>query len=459
MSSDNNVSYDAANVVLNPWQKFCYSSGALVDNVPWGLIMSFLLFFWTDVLMIPATVCGTFLLVTKLWDAINDPIVGFLADKTNTKMGRYRPWLWAFIPMLIFTALCFLKIPGASLVVQCAFSFGIYFCMVFFFTAFDIPHTALMASLTLDGNSRASLATYRMFFGCGCNLVIAGAFTGMTGMLGKGDVAKGYFLTTVIFCIVMVPFALLCIRGTKERVPVQSGEKVSFSEALASLKGNRPAKCLFVAFLAYGTMGGLTGAARMYYFTYYVGDLSKFSANIVAFLLGMTVGTLICNFMMRFVKNKRTTPMISWIIAAICVFAATFTRNMTLFNVLTFLFGAFASSGLTGLYAMVPDVTEYAQVKSGVRAGGVLFSVVNFGSKFGMAFSGAIFGWVLGSMGYVAGAAQPQSLLNVMNWSMNGMCGIVLVVAIVAMVFYNLDKKTHAELVQKLQTKSHEHIA
>ncbi len=449
--------YASANVKIKPKEIFCYASGAFADNICWGMIMSFMMFFWTDMLFIPAGVAGTFMLITKLWDAVNDPIIGTIADRNcSKKHGQYRPWLLAGIPMLLLNALCFLKLPGASLNLQMVYSFVVYFLFILAFTAFDIPQTSLMSKMTLNAQSRGSLGSWRMILGFFSNMILTACFTSLAATAGQGDMAKGYFIGALVFNLLMLPFVYINYRGCKERVPFTPQEAVSVRESLKSLKNNRPVICLFLAFLSWGMAGGINSSARMYYWTYYVGNQGGFPLNITLYILGMLIGAFLCNAMIARVSNKRTVTLILWVGALIACFVNFFLpihtpSGLFAFQALTFAFGVCGGGGFTALYGMVPDITEYTQLKYGNRSGAFLFAFVNFGSKFGIAFLTALFGWVMGGLGYAPGAVQSDTVLFTMNLFLNTIAGLVLLLGIIALLFYNLDKKTHASIVEALE--------
>ena len=177
-----NASVAEASVKLTFAQKLPFASGALGCSFIFTAIMSFLTFFWTDIALIPATVASGFLMITKLWDAINDPIIGYLSDRTQTRFGRYRPWVLSCIPTAVLGVLTFTIIPGLGQRGQMWFSLIAYFLFVLSNTCGEVPGNGLLAAVTTDPDSRISTVAFRQcgsFIGSivvGAMLLPMGAF-------------------------------------------------------------------------------------------------------------------------------------------------------------------------------------------------------------------------------------------------------------------------------------------
>ncbi len=156
---------------LNFGRKAGYACGDFACNMSWSLIGSYLVFFLTDVALINATVVGAVIFISKFWDAVNDPVVGSLADKTHSRWGRYRPWvIFAFIPMLIFNVLTFTTNLNWSEGFRTFWGLGMYFILVLLYTMVNVTYSAMPAMMTRDTETRSALSSYRM----------TGAFLAMT---------------------------------------------------------------------------------------------------------------------------------------------------------------------------------------------------------------------------------------------------------------------------------------
>ena len=145
---------------LNVWRKIGYGCGDFACNMSWSLISAYLMFFYTDVAMLNGTIVAAIMFISKFWDALNDPVVGSLADHTNSKWGRYRPWvMFSFIPMLVFNVLTFTTNPDWSETARTWWGLGMYFILVLLYTMVNVTYSAMPATLTRDTETRSALSS------------------------------------------------------------------------------------------------------------------------------------------------------------------------------------------------------------------------------------------------------------------------------------------------------------
>jgi sugar (glycoside-pentoside-hexuronide) transporter len=436
-----------------------FAAGDFGNNFSWSLIGSYLMFFMTDVAMIPAAMVGTVMLVSKAWDAINDPIVGALADNTKTRWGRYRPWiLFSCVPMLFFNVMCFTTSASWSQGFRTVWAFGAYFILVLLYTMVNIPYSAMPATLTLSAVDRSKLASTRM----------AGAYLAMTTLsfltlrlvnwVGAGNPQKGYQTTAIIFSCIALPCYIFCFASQKEVVNV-AYRKTSYGKLFKVLKGNTPTMLCLIAFVAWGVRAG-GSAARMYYFRYVAGNTLIFANNATISSIASIMGTLSLTFLVGKVKNKGTLAAWAFIIDA-ALMAAMFWVPITRSGgvIVYYVLNAFAGfcSGLilSSMFGIMPDLSEYTAYYYGVHAAGFLSSFINFAMKFGSAFATAAAGWVLAGIGYQPNVEQTPRTLFAINFMVHIFVALVTVVSGVAMLAYKLDKKTHQDLSDKLARNEH----
>lgn len=209
-------------------RKLAFASGELVYNLPWMLVSSFLAFFMTDVALIPAAAVSILFLVCRIWDAINDPMIGSMADRTKSKMGRYRPWmLGGAIGLLPLVTLLFWAHPDWSVGARTAYGCILYFITVVAATAWNIPFSALNGVISPYPQERASFASYRI---CVSSLACALATAIFIPLMMKfggaeGDVVHGYHWAAIIVCAIAVPFVFTAVLGTKELVKAPQAEE------------------------------------------------------------------------------------------------------------------------------------------------------------------------------------------------------------------------------------------
>lgn len=445
-------------------RKFAFASGELVYNLPWMLVSSYLAFFMTDIALIPATAVSVLFLVCRVWDAINDPMIGSLADRTNTKMGRYRPWmLFGAIGLLPLVILLFWAHPDWSESARTIYGCALYFIVVVFATSWNIPFSALNGVVSPYPRERASFSSYRIFISSiACSLATAIFIPLVTNFSGsEGDTVRGYLLATVVVCALAVPFVFTAILGTKEVVkapPKQKGEKMSFKAMANCFLKNPPLLIVCVAFFAYGFLNYGRMTVGMYYFTYVWGDTSLFTLYATVNGLICAVAAFFSAHLVKLCRGKRGAMLFSY--------AAAFVLNMILFFltpdrssatlVMVLLLGTGIFNGFCTalLYGMIGDTVEYGQWKTGIRADGLCSSGTSFMLKLGGAIAPSMLLAMLAAFGYVEGAAvQTDGVLSTINVVMNLVPAILAAVSFVFFLFYKLDAKLHAQIIEDLKER------
>ena len=263
-------------------RKFAFASGELVYNLPWMLVSSYLAFFMTDVALIPASAVSILFLICRIWDAINDPMIGSLADRTNTKMGRYRPWmLGGAIGLIPLVVLLFWAHPDWSVGARTAYGCILYFVTVVASTSWNIPFSALNGVISPYPRERASFSSYRIFISSiACSVATALFIPFVTKFSGaEGNTVRGYLLAALVICCMAIPFVFTSILGTKEvvKAPPQQKQKFHAKEMAACFTKNPPLLIVCFAFLVYGFLNYGRMTVGMYYFTYVWGDVSLFT--------------------------------------------------------------------------------------------------------------------------------------------------------------------------------------
>lgn len=221
--------------------KVLYNCGDIGNSFSWGFVGSFLVIFYTDVFGISAAAVSLLLLVSRIWDGINDPIVGILADRTKSRWGRYRPWiLFGMFPLGIFTVLTFWAHPEFSSSGKLVYAYVTYFFLSFFNTVVIVPHASLISTMTQDPNERSKLAGMRMAFGFIGNTIVGILVIKMVPYFGQGNNVKGYLFTAFIMAFALaIPMFILDFSGTKEVVnPPLHQRKVPIIKLLKDVMRN-----------------------------------------------------------------------------------------------------------------------------------------------------------------------------------------------------------------------------
>jgi GPH family glycoside/pentoside/hexuronide:cation symporter len=459
---------------LSVVEKIGYGLGDTASNLYWKLFESFQLFFYTDVFGISAASAATMFFVTKLWDAVNDPMVGFLADRTKTAWGRFRPWLlWSAVPFAVTGILTFYT-PDLSPRGKLIYAYATYTLVFMAYTAINIPYGALMGVISGSSRERTSVSTYRFVlaffgglvvqkfteplveffgnrFGSGKMALVDGAQTLIT------DKQTGFFWTVVCYSAVAVVLFLITFWTTKERVQPVQARANRFSSDVSDLLSNRPWMVLFAVGLFQILCDWTRGSATAYYFTYYVGsEFGDFlAAGTVAGILGMLMTKPLTAI---FGKDRLLIAMNvakAMLIACFYFLDKEQVAWMYLLNTTAmFLSGPVPVL----LWAMYADVADYSEWKNGRRATGLVFSAATFSQKLGGALGAAVPGWALAVYQFrppVGGLRQEQSAETIQGivLMMSLFPALFLLGAIAAMFFYGIRPSVLQRIEADLATR------
>lgn len=447
---------EQANIILSPGRKALYALGDVGNNFSWTFISSFLMFFWTDIMGVGAAIAGTIMMLSRVWDAINDPLIGRAADRTKSKWGRYRPWIIRFtVPLAIINILCFTNMPIEDATGKAIYACVTFFILVLVYTCVNVPYSAMTASLTLNARDRGTLSSVRLFFAYGTALFITVFTLPLVNGFGGGDTASGFFKVAIMYSCIMIVLHVICFKGTKEVVEYPH-ENISLKECFKALKGNKPVWILAFAFMVYGLFNYGRSATSLYYFSYVAGDPMLYSTYSL-FNVGITMfGIFLTPFIARKFKNKATVPIIGYAMFGIGCISQFFVDPTTSAG-LGILYGTTALMAVGGgfgvamIYGMVPDTTEYTQHKYGLRAAGFISAIVNFFLKVGMAIGVSLTGWLMGALGYVANQAQNPAVLQGITFMFALLPGIMALVCVLMLRAYKLDNKTHENIINDLK--------
>lgn len=404
------------------------------------MITMYLTFFYTDVFGIPAAAMGALFLFSRIWDAVNDPIMGAIADRTNTKWGKFRPYLlWFAVPFALLAFLTFTT-PSFGAGAKIVYAWITYILMMMAYTAINIPYSALSGVITGDHRERTSLSAFRMGLANVGTLIVAAGTLPLVGMLGKGDQAKGFSLTMGVYGLIAVALFLICFRSTRERVAPPAGQKSSLKEDLKMLTKNKPWVIIFLVGVTTFTFFIVRMGVIMYYFTYVVGDQGKAG-------LFMTLGSItgiLAVFLTRPVSGqlgKKGTFILGQAIAIVSyiLFYHISPENITAIYLIQVVGTAGMMMTVPLIWAMIGDTADYAEWKFNMRKTGIIFSAATFSHKFGMGLGGALTGILLSAFGYQAGVAQTALALTGLKLMMSYVPAVGCALGILLMLLYPLN--------------------
>ena len=433
-------------------EKFGYSLGDLAANFVFQALLALQLDFYTHTFGLTAAQAGTMTLVIGLGGAFLNPVMGVIADRTNTRWGKFRPWLlWTSLPFGVICVLTFTTpniSPGAKIV----YAWTTYILLRVIYTVNNVPYASLNAVMTSDPDERNSISTYRQIAANSAGFIVASLAIPMARFFGHGNDARGYQYTMGLLSALSVIFFIVAFFSTKERIQPDPQQTTSLSRDLADLFKNRPWVVLFLATLFYFAAIVIRGNVMLPYFRFIPGNVDLYSwfngFGLAALLAGVACSTLVTKRMgkrLLFIASMTLAGLFS---AALLIIPPHATVTIIAFEVLRQF-----SFGLSGplIWSMMGDVADYGEWKTGRRASGTVTAAVVFALWAGLALGGAVAGWILDLYGFVSKAdvqsahAQSGILLTASIYA-----GLAFVAAAVCMFFYPISRELNQKIADEL---------
>lgn len=457
--------------------KLAYGAGDLGPAITANLLVVYLLIFFTQVAGLPAGLAGSILMIGKVWDAVNDPIVGTLSDRTQSRWGRRHPWMiFGAIPFGLFFFLQWLVPRFSADTTTNQWGLFWYYVIVAIlfntcYTAVNLPYTALTPELTQDYNERTSLNSFRFAFSIGGSILSLVLALGVFKVIQ--DPSQQYLALAGICTVLAVLPIYWCVWGTRRRVAqterqrqaTEQTESIPYLEQLKIVFSNRPFLFVIGIYLFSWLAVQNTVAVIPYFVTYWMG-LSNEDFTKVVLLIQVTA--LVMLFVWSQVSQKVGKKavyfmgMSLWIISEFCLF---FLRpGQTL---LMYFLGLLAGFGVSTAYlipwSMMPDVIELDELQTGQRREGIFYGFMVLLQKFGLALGLFLVGQILDWSGFVSKAqTQPESALFAIRCLVGPLPTVFLLAGLVLAYFYPITREVHAEILLKLkerkQNQSESHL-
>ena len=439
-------------------EKLGYGLGDIASNFYLQFFGIFLLYYYTDVYGIEPAAVATMLLVTKIIDAVSDPVMGLIADRTRSRWGRYRGYLlWAAIPYGLCGYAMFIG-PELSPTGKLIYAYVTYSLVMLAFTAINVPYSALMGVISPASIERTKVTTYRFFCASFASLLISSLVTPLKNYLGGGDEATGFRLTMALFAVLSVLLFWTTFATTRERIqPLPQSSTVR--DDLASLLRNYSWIILVIGGIL--MLSGLVTrmSSALYYLKYNVGDdgsrvflvFDSTSLFLAIGTIGQILGVLATQMLViRFDKHHlmivlallyAVSMLLSYMIppTSMSLIIAVHAFSMSMFGPIIVL-----------LFAMYTDCAEYGEWKTGQQTTGLVVSASMFSLKFGGAFGAAIPGYVLSLFGFVANAAQSEHTLTGIRLVFTVIPAVCFTSAAALFAFYRLDRARLMQVEQDL---------
>ncbi|MCM3033133.1 MFS transporter [Niallia sp. MER 6] len=420
-------------------EKLAFGMGAFGKDFVYIFISMYLLYFYTDVLQIPATTAGAILLIVRLVDALFDLPFGFLVDKTRTRWGKLRPYLlFGAVPYGACAAFLFYA-PAFSQSGKIFYAFTLYLLISILYSIVSIPHAALNTVMTDNIQERAHLSKYLVMFS-GIAAAVAGVITVPIVSLFPNE-KSGYFFMGASLGMLAIIFILLCFRGTTEQVTNTDNKSVPLRLALKTVMTNIPFLILCASFLLAQLSLGIRSAAGIYYFIYNVGNANLFSiVSGIGGIIGLVLTFLSPLLALRIGMKKYYILVGAFTVIDFLLIYFTPVSNIPLVLTLNIMAGTLTGLTMFAGWGMLPDAISYSIKRNGLHIEGVYYSLYNFIQKLGTSLAGGLAGFVLAAYGYQTGnAPTPQSLEGILVTSALIPAACALLFSIL-MVFYNSNK-------------------
>lgn len=431
----------------------------------WKIFSYYLPIFYTNVFGLHPAHAATLLLVTKLYDAVSDPMMGIIADRTKTRWGRYRPYLlWVAIPFGVIGVLSFYT-PDWGYSMKVVYAYVVYLLMMTAYTAINVPYGAMLGVVSDDSTEKGVFSSFRMFFayiGSFVAMGIFGIFEHQTGGDVKNGTPEQWTFYVGIIALICVALFLLCFKLTRENVKVDNANSANGSRSiLADLKAlgkNGPWWLLLGGAIGLLLFGAMRGGATAYYFSYILGTNIVFTCAIFLLIgeIAQMVGVLLTVPVSEMIGKKSTFMVclaaLSVLSAAVWVVPATPAGFWALVVLHVFIcIGIGIISPL--LWSMFADVADASELENGVSSVGLIFSSSSMAQKFGGTIGSTLLMLVLAFVGFnnAEGAEQTPYALEGIRALMSWIPALGTLLGLLFVSFYPLNRKRMQEVDKQLK--------
>lgn len=444
-------------------EKIGYGLGDAASSMFWKVFSMYLLFFYTDVFGLEAATVGTMFLITRIWDSFFDPVVGAMADRTQSKWGKFRPYLlWIAIPFGLIGVVTFYT-PDFGQTGKLVYAYVTYSLMMMVYSLINVPYASLLGVMSGNTKDRNALSSYRMVFAFAGSLLALWGIEPLVKHFGNQTLISetGWLWAMVVFSIVAVLLFWGCFYLTKERVKPVADKASRLKDDIKDLFANKPWWVLSVAAIAALVFNSIRDGAAVYYFKYYVGQGVADDGNyqLIGFTLSLTTLYLVIGQAANIIGVIMATPLANKfgkkqvfltanVIAALLsvIFYFVDKTNIPLILLLQCLISICAGTVFPLLWSMYADIADFSEWKNGRRATGLVFSSSSMAQKFGWTIGGATTGWLLALYGFQANVTQTASSLEGIRMMVSFLPALGATIAVIIIFFYPLHEQKMKEV-------------
>lgn len=451
-------------------EKIGYGFGDMSSSMFWKIFSYYLPFFYSNIFGLSLVDAGVLVLVTRIWDAVSDPMMGIISDRTQTKWGKYRPYLLWVAPFFSICGILLFTTPDLNYGGKLIWAYVTYILMMTVYTGINVPYGAMLGVMTDDSNEKTVFSSFRMFFAYGGSFISLFLWEPLTNMMGGYNSPGGWFWAMVTIATACFVMFILCFFMTKEHLKTVS--TVSVGSDFKALLSNKPWWLLIGAALCFNLFNTVRGATVAYFFQDIIGPSVSlaFFGIVFAFYAGLFLGVGEVSNMVGVAScvpiasklGKKTTFILvnaSLVVLSVLFFFIPCTPSgywvMLIFQILISILTGIMSPLVWSMYA---DVSDYAELEFKTASTGLIFSSSSMAQKFGGAIGGAAVLWLLSGFGYITdpellaagNVIQPDSALICLRWLMSFIPACVALLSVCIVWFYPLTteriNKINAEL-------------
>jgi glucuronide carrier protein len=427
-----------------------YGAGDAANNLTFSTVSAFLLIYYTNVAGITAAAAGTLFLVVRIWGGFTDLFAGRRVDETQTRWGKFRPYLlFAPVPLLVLLVAVFSIPGGLSLGGKLAWAYVSYALFQLAYSFVNIPYGSLAAAMTQVPDYRAKLSTSRSIAASVAILLIAVAVSPQIS--GGGNLQRSLTITTAAFAIIGLALYLWCFTTSRETVR-RDVETVSLRDTLRMMRYNRPLVLLCAATLVFLSGMFAQQTVAVYYARDVLGNANYYIVLTVVSTVGMILASALVPKAVDTAGKKRTFLVAGVIAAASAVgFALAPTSAPAIAFVCYGVLGIGLGTINTLIFALQADTVDYGEWNSGIRAEGGSYSVLSFTRKTGQGIGGAVAAYTLGLGGYVSGAGtQTGSALTSIRVAAGIIPAAFMLAATAVMLVYPLTERAFRAIIAEM---------
>jgi glucuronide carrier protein len=426
-----------------------YGAGDAANNLTFSMTSMFLLFYYTDVVGIAATTVGTLFLLVRIFDGFADLFAGRVVDRTNTRWGRFRPYLlFAAVPLLLLNIAVF-TVPDLGATGTLVYAYVTYILFGLAYSLVNIPYGSLATAITQDPVERSKLATFRVV---GSNVAILLLVVAVSPQIaGSSDLQRSLTITTIVLAVIGTALYLWTFLSSRERV-AHSTQVPTLRETFTSVKQNKALLVLCGSSVIFLVGWFSLQTVTVYYARNVLGNADYYIVLAVVQTAGVFAAALLAPSLVARIGKKRVYQVLGAIAALSGIVVALAPASIPAVAIVAFAFFGIGLGGVnTVSFALQADTVEYGEWKTGSRTEGATYSVFSFTRKVGQAIGAAAASYTIGLGGYVSGASsQPDGAITAIKIAAGLVPAAFILLAIAAMSAYPLTEARFREIVREV---------